>query len=158
MAKEVCAYEIFEDNDELSQESIDYIESKVNEFLAESSHEKLYRAVRNQCGDDIDEAMSELYNIYSSSCGMAGGYAGMVYYSETNAFFDSYQDEISELILEFDDNVGDNYMASKFGKDYLESGEQVAKNTATWFAFEEVAHTMMEQIELDLDKIEFISK
>lgn len=154
MKKEVCAYEIFEDNDELSQD----IESKVNEFLAESSHEKLYRAVLNQCGDDTISAMSELYNIYSSSCGMAGCYAGMVYYSETNAFFDSYQDEISELILEFDDSVGDNYMASKFGKDYLESGEQVAKNTATWFAFEEAAHTMMEQIELDLDKIEFISE
>lgn len=62
------------------------------------------------------------------------------------------------MVSKLDDNVGDNYMASKFGKDYLESGEQVAKNTATWFAFEEVARTMMEQIELDLDKIEFISK
>ena len=126
--------------------------------MAESSHEKLYRAVLNQCGDDIDEAMSELYNIYSSPCGMAGGYAGMVYYSETNAFFDSYQDEISELMLEFDDSLGESYMASKIGKEYLESGEEVAKNTATWFAFENVARTIMEQIELDLNKIEFISE
>ena len=157
------AYEVFKDvvtnyNDELSEKSIDYIDAKLNELLAESSHEQLYKAVLNQCGDDIISSLSELYNIYSSSCGMAGGYAGMVYYSETNAFFDSYQDEISELMLEFDDSLGESYMASKIGKEYLESGEEVAKNTATWFAFENVARTIMEQMELDLDKIEFISE
>lgn len=163
MAKEVYAYEFFKDvitnyDDELSQESIDYIESKVKEFLAESSHKGLYRAVLNQCGDDTYSAMCELYNIYSSPCGMAGGFVGMVYYSDTNAFFNNYKDEISELMLEFDDSIGESYIASKFGKEYLESGEEVAKNTATWFAFENIANTMMEQMELDLDKIEFISE
>ena len=172
MKKEVCAYDIFlkkearaelapylmREPDELSQESIDYIEAKVNEFLAKLKQEKLYRAVLNQCGDDTISAMSELYNIYNSSWIMVGGYPGKVYYPKTNTFFDSYQNEINELVFEFDDIRGESYMASRIGTNYLVSGEQAAKNTATWFAFEYVAKTMMEQIEIDPDKIEFISK
>ncbi|MCI7587606.1 MAG: hypothetical protein MSS71_07125 [Campylobacter sp.] len=142
--------------DELSQESVDYIKARVDEYLAKLEQEKLYRAVLNKCGDDFIDSMSELYNIYNSSWVRFGQCMGKAHCSETNTFFDSYRNEINEIVFEFDDIRGEHYMASRIGTDYLVS-EQKAKNTATWFAFEYVAKAIME-IELDPDKIEFISK
>ena len=119
--------------------------------------EKLYRAVLTQWGDDIISGLSKLYEIYNSSWVMFGYSDDVAHCSETNTLFDSYRNEISQLVFEFDDIRGESYMANRIGEDFLVSGEQVAKNTATWFVFEYIAKEIME-IKLHPDKIEYISK
>lgn len=171
MAKEFCVYNVFmkrevcaelapyleKEPDELSKKSIAYIEATINEHLAKLKQEKLYRAVLTQCGDDIISSLGELYGIYKSSWIMVGGFPRKVHYPKTNTFFDSHQNDISQLVFEFDDIRGESYMADRIGTNFLVSGEQVAKNTAAWFAFEYISKEIM-KIELDPDKIEFISK
>lgn len=143
--------------DELAQKSIDYIKAITDEYLAKLEQAKLYRAVLTQCGDDTISALSKLYEIYNSSWVMFGYSDGVAHCSETNTLFDSYRNEINQLVFEFDDIRGESYIANRIGEDFLVSGGQRAKNTATWFAFEYIAKAIME-IELDPDKIEFISK
>ena len=169
--KRECVYDVFmsrevhlelapyleKEPDELSKKSIAYIEATINEHLAKLEQKQLYRAVLTQCGDDIISALSKLYEIHNSSWVMSGYFDGLAHCSETNTFFDSHQNDIRQLVFEFDDIRGESYMANRIGEDFLVSGEQVAKNTAAWFAFEYIAEEIM-KIELDPDKIEFISK
>ena len=59
----------------------------------------------------------------------------MVYYSDTHAFFDKHYDEIEELRDDWEDSVGQP-LAIK--------GD--LKNFLAWFAFEEVAYQMAEEL------------
>ncbi|MGB1216038.1 MAG: DUF7222 domain-containing protein [Pikeienuella sp.] len=59
----------------------------------------------------------------------------MVYYSDTHAFFDKHYDEIEELRDDWEDSVGQPLAI----KDDL-------KNFLAWFAFEEVAYQMAEEL------------
>jgi hypothetical protein len=59
----------------------------------------------------------------------------LVYYSDTHAFFDKHYDEIEELRGDWEDSVGQP-LAIK--------GD--LKNFLAWFAFEEVAYQMAEEL------------
>lgn len=163
--KESYLYEIDFYSEPLADESIEYLKKTVLTALTKDSgyDEDLVKDIIENCdcgacSDSFISSLNELREIYNSPCGMAGGYAGMVYFADTNEFFDNHEDVISEMMLDFDESVGENYLSAKFGKDFLEKGEKFAKNTATWFAFEEVARNTMERIEIDTDKIKFASE
>ena len=76
---------------------------------------------------------------------MAGGFADMIYYSDTVAFFDDNEDDIIELA----NNLGLEEIYTQFGKDYFENGSDYAKNNITWFAFEEIIRDFFDSVELD---------
>ena len=122
-----------------------YLQSVIDDFCDNYSTPDLARAVFDACGRTAIEALIEAQAIYESPSGMAGGYAGMIYYSDTAAFFDDNEDDIIELV----NNSGLEELYTKFGKDYFENGPDYAKNNITWFAFDEIVRDFFEIVELD---------
>ena len=122
-----------------------YLQSVIDDFCDNYSTPDLARAVFDACGDSAIDALIEAQNIYESPNGMAGGYAGMIYYSDTAAFFDDNEDDIIELV----NNLGLEELYTQFGKDYFENGSDYAKNNMTWFAFETIVRDFFDTVELD---------
>ena len=72
-------------------------------------------------------------------CGCAGGaVCSLTYYCDTHEFFDCYYDEIEELREEYEDSVGEPLRINRDLKNFL-----------AWFAFEEIAYRMANELELD---------
>ena len=122
-----------------------YLQSVIDDFCDNYSTPDLARAVFDACGDSAIDALIEAQYIYESPNGMAGGYAGMIFYSDTAPFFDDNEDDISELV----NNLELEELYTKFGKDYFENGSEYAKNNMTWFAFETIIRDFFETVELD---------
>ena len=109
-----------------------YLQSVIDDFCNNCSTPDLAKAVFDACGGTAVDALIEAQNIYKSPNGMSGGYAGMIYYSDTAAFFDDNEDDIIELA----NNLGLEEIYTQFGKNYFENGPDYAKNNITWFVFE----------------------
>lgn len=122
-----------------------YLQSVIDDFCDNYSTPDLARAVFDACGDSAIDALLEAKDIYESPNGMSGGFAGMVYYSDTVAFFDDNEDDIIELV----NNLEVEELYTKFGKDYFENGPDYAKNNITWFAFDEIVRDFFDTVELD---------
>ena len=122
-----------------------YLQSVIDDFCDNYTTPDLARAVFDACGDTAIDALIEAQNIYESPNGMAGGFANMVYYSDTAAFFDDNEDDI----VEFVNNLGLEEIYTQFGKDYFENGSEYAKNNMTWFAFETIVRDFFDTVELD---------
>ena len=120
-----------------------YLQSVIDDFCDNYSTPDLARAVFDTCGNTAIDALIEAQNIYGS--GMSGGFAGMIYYSDTAAFFDDNEDDIIELA----NNLGLEELYTQFGKDYFENGSDYAKNNVTWFAFETIVRDFFDTVELD---------
>ena len=69
---------------------------------------------------------------------------GIIYYSETTALYDKFQDEIWEMLWRESEEQGVSVMeliASFNNADTIGSDEQF-KNALVWFAVEEIAHNI----------------
>ena len=128
---------------DIEEYSEKYLQSVIDDFCDNYTTPDLARAVFDACGRTAIDALIEAQAIYES--GMSGGFAGMIYYSDTAAFFDDNEDDIIELVnnLELDE------IYTKFGKDYFENGADYAKNNITWFAFDEIVRDFFDTVELD---------
>lgn len=74
------------------------------------------------------------------NCGCLGGTINsLIYYTDTHAFFDRFYDEIEELREEYEDNIGEPIHIQ---------GD--LKNWLAWFAFEETAHRIANDVGLEL--------
>ena len=120
-----------------------YLQSVIDDFCNNFSTPDLAKAVFDACGNTAIDALIEAQNIYGS--GMSGGFAGMIYYSDTVAFFDDNEDDIIELA----NNLGLEEIYTQFGKDYFENGPDYAKNNITWFTFDEIVRDFFDTVELD---------
>ena len=78
--------------------------------------------------------------------GLQGGFSGFIYYSETEAFHDKYEDEIWDLVHELAEDMG-----FKSSLDFINSWNHSKnvgsmtqfKNTLTWFAVEEASRSLV---------------
>lgn len=120
-----------------------YLQSVIDDFCNNCSTPDLAKAVFDACGNTATDALIEAQNIYGS--GMSGGFAGMIYYSDTVAFFDDNEDDIIDLV----NNSGFEELYTQFGKDYFENGSDYAKNNITWFVFDEIVRDFFDTVELD---------
>ena len=120
-----------------------YLQSVIDDFCNNFSTPDLAKAVFDACGNTAIDALIEAQNIYGS--GMSGGFAGMIYYSDTVAFFDDNEDDIIDLV----NNSGLEELYTQFGKDYFENGPDYAKNNITWFTFDEIVRDFFDTVELD---------
>ena len=120
-----------------------YLQSVIDDFCDNYITPDLARAVFDACGNTATDALIEAQNIYGA--GMSGGFAGMIYYSDTVAFFDDNEDDIIDLV----NNSGFEELYTQFGKDYFENGSDYAKNNITWFAFDEIVRDFFDNVELD---------
>lgn len=73
---------------------------------------------------------------FGCQCGMI---SSLVYYWDTAEFFDKHYQEIEELRMEFEENTGEPFRV-----------ESDLKNTLAWFAFEEIAFQMAQELGLEI--------
>ena len=87
---------------------------------------------------DSDEPSQFFFYFQRSGC-QSGFINSLIYYSDTHAFFDRYYDEIEELREDYEDSIGEPLRIN---------GD--LKNWLAWFAFEETAYQMANELELDI--------
>ncbi len=81
--------------------------------------------------------------------GCSGGVNGFIYYAETCAFHDEYEDEIWEMLFEDAESEGITIMeliASFRGQKDVGSIDQF-KNLACWYAVERTAREIVDNLE-----------
>lgn len=103
-------------------------------------------------GDDIrasvaNEALDQLNNyndikawfsdLLQHGC-ISGMVGGLVYYIDTHAFYDYHYEEIENLRYEYEEMTGEAL-----------NPENDLKNWYAWFAYEETARKLVDELELD---------
>lgn len=90
----------------------------------------------------------ELMDIVEHGC-VSGCASGMVYYFETEEFYDKFKDEIWDMLYNFADDQGTSTMeliASFNGSKDVGNDHQF-KNLLAWFAVEETARYLLDNEE-----------
>lgn len=77
-------------------------------------------------------------DLQNSGC-VSGMIGSLIYYRDTHAFFDTFYDEIEELREQYEDELGEPLRIK---------GD--LKNWLAWFAFEETAYRMANELGLEL--------
>ncbi len=84
--------------------------------------------------------------------GCDAGWSGISYTSDCAALFDTYQDEIWNLLVDTADSLGEDPMTLIAGfrrSDMTKSGINEFKNLLVWFAVEHYANEMSNQDDTD---------
>jgi hypothetical protein len=80
----------------------------------------------------------------------SGTVGGLIYYSETVAFYNAHEGAIDDLISEMASDFGQSYLefiGSLNGAKYVDNAEQL-KNLLAWFACEEIVRQLSDEIEI----------
>lgn len=85
-----------------------------------------------------DNFISFFQDLAQHGC-ISGMISSLVYYTDTEAFFDNHYEEIIELKINFEEAIGRP----------LEISHQV-KNYLAWFAFEQVAYQLTIELGLEI--------
>lgn len=94
-----------------------------------------------------DEVVQGMKGCINHGC-VSGCIGRLTYYTDTNKFFDDYEEEISDLVYDMAQNMGLSWLefiASLNGGKDVGSMEQL-KNLLAWFAFEETTRKILEEI------------
>ena len=92
----------------------------------------------NSYGETDDDLTSFLQDLASYGC-VSGMVSGLIYYAETESFFDRYYSEVEALRIEFEESVGEP----------LRIPYQL-KNFLAWFGYEETARSLANELRIDL--------
>lgn len=96
--------------------------------------------------DNIKQQMKDLQK-YGCQSGMVGT---LIYYQDTEKFYDKYKEEINELAYEIIDCCGYNsifdLMPGKLDKEDQLFLQSTNKNYMAWFGFEEASYRLYEEI------------
>jgi len=104
--------------------------------------------------DALDSENIETYFNDLLTHGCVSGMVGrLIYYSDTVKFYDRYEDEIEDLLDETREEMGYSNRFDMIGS--LNGAENVGditqeKNLLAWFAFEENARTIANEIGLEV--------
>lgn len=88
---------------------------------------------------DTDEEVIIFFNDLQTYGCQSGMVSSLIYYRDTHAFFDTHYDEIEELRQDYKDSCGIDILI-----------KYDLKNTLAWFAFEEVAYQLANELEIEL--------
>ena len=131
-------------------------ESKLSELKEKQNkvtglkREVLNELLENETEEEISSFIEDLLN-HGCSSGMI---SDLIYYTDTNAFFDRNEGEIEDLISESMESLGIEtrplFIESLNGS--AENIEQ-EKNLLSWFAFEETARQLNEELKINEDLI-----
>lgn len=86
----------------------------------------------------IDEEVINFFKDLQNYGCQSGMVSALIYYSDSHAFFDTHYNEIEDLRQEYKDSCGID-MPIKYD----------LKNTLAWFAFEEVAYQLANELEIE---------
>lgn len=112
--------------------------------------------IKNTIAEDLssyeteDDAISYLKDVCQYG-GVSGCITGLIYYADTNKFYDDNEEEIETILDEFKDNCG--YKTRPEAIMHLNgSAEDITqeKNLLAWMAYEETArNVLMENFKID---------
>lgn len=91
-----------------------------------------------------EDKINYLKDVLNHGC-VSGMVSRLIYYKDTNDFFDKNKEEIENLIYDSSEEQGLNYLsfiASLNGSDNVGSLEQL-KNLLSWFVYEETARKIL---------------
>lgn len=93
--------------------------------------------LENSYGTTNEEVRQFLIDLFRFGC-ISGMIAGMVWYSDTESFFDRHYEEIEVIRLEYEDLTGET----------LRIPSQL-KNFLAWFAYEQTAFAIASELGLE---------
>jgi hypothetical protein len=106
--------------------------------------------VKNIGNKDREE--SYFRELFTYGC-QSGIVCGLIYYSETKAFYQNNRDEIAVLLSDLMNEVGAKTPVDLFGDEFDSNDPLCVKtsnqNLLAWFAFEETAKTIAYKIGLE---------
>lgn len=95
-----------------------------------------------------DELIRELEDLQRYGC-VSGMITDLIYYNDTNKFYDNYKDDINELLGDLLDGSGLS-IQEFFGKNFDNDDPLILnfsnKNLLAWFGFEESSYRIYEAI------------
>lgn len=95
-----------------------------------------------------DELIRELEDLQRYGC-VSGMITDLIYYDDTNKFYDNYKDDINELLSNLLDGSGLS-IQEFFGKNFDNDDPLILnfsnKNLLAWFGFEESSYRIYEAI------------
>lgn len=95
-----------------------------------------------------DELIRELEDLQRYGC-VSGMITDLIYYDDTNKFYDNYKDDINELLSNLLDGSGLS-IQEFFGKNFDNDDPLILnfsnKNLLAWFRFEESSYRIYEEI------------
>ena len=105
----------------------------------------------NYNGDTLAERIAARLEDVSHGCS-SGTVSGLIYYSDTTAFFKKFKAEIIELAKDTADSLGESlgaFLSSLNGWDDEDPfcEDVYNRNTLAWFAYEEIAYQLGNEIE-----------
>ena len=101
-----------------------------------NQYEELYNAVKEHAPSLTAEDFKQI-----SKHGIAAGFNGFIYYSDTIKFFDRNEELITDFLNQEADDLGVDGMFKLFNEDLPDSIDEF-KNWASWCVVESVAHSM----------------
>ena len=121
-----------------SQKSNHEIKQMLKTIIAEEPASIKAFVAQEALDHDHQDPTMMFHNLQQAGC-QAGMIGSLIYYRDTQRFFDCYYDEIEELREEYEDNVGQPLQIN---------GD--LKNWLAWFAFEETAFQLANELELEI--------
>ena len=92
----------------------------------------------------LENVKENLKDIATHGC--QGGFAGLTYYNETSALYDTYEKEIWKMLSEDAESLGDgnilNFISSLNGSKNIDD-EMTFKNLLVWYAVERLAYQII---------------
>ena len=104
--------------------------------------------LRGQLDDPKDDkAFQELLDDVTTEGCVSGIVSGMIYYTDTEKFYDLHKVAINDLLAQSLADMGAKSPAELFGEDKWDAADPLAmdttnKNLLAWFAVEEIARTL----------------
>lgn|SRR5574344_371037 len=98
--------------------------------------------------DDVDNLIVSMEDLQKYGC-ISGMIGTLIYYDDTNDFFENYKEEINELLSEVIDGTGlstEELFGNKFDKTDPLILECSNRNLLAWFGFEEMSNSIYEKV------------
>ena len=109
---------------------------KTLQTIVNSHDNTIEKYVAQEALNHGDNPENFFQDILTHGC-VSGMVSGLVYYTDTHKFFDTYYEEIEELRMECDYII-----------DLIKDRD--LKNTLAWFAFEQTAYNLANKLELEV--------
>lgn len=108
--------------------------------IANQQEDSIKKAVAIEIISDCqtDEEVINFFNDLQNYGCQSGMVSSLIYFTQTHAFFDTHYDEIEDLRQDYKDSCGID-IPIKYD----------LKNTLAWFAFEEVAYQLANELEIE---------
>lgn len=98
--------------------------------------------------NNVEDLLTNMEDLQRYGC-VSGMITSLIYYDDTNRFYEEYKDEINELLSNLSDGTGlsiEELFGDKFDKEDPLVLNTFNKNLLAWFGFETTSNSIYEQI------------